>query len=149
MPRGSFGHPGFPRQTLDDLWDSLDATGPCWLFIGEQKPNPVSGYVQLSWTCLPEPTLHRAVWRLLVGDIPDGMQLDHLCLVRICCNPDHLEPVTPAENNRRKGSDGYCKRGHPMTPENTVNNGMRSDGKQALLCKACRREYRRERRARH
>lgn len=142
MPRGEnlVGHTGFPRMTLDDLWARLDATGPCWLWVGEQRPNPVSGYVQLSWQCLPEPTLHRAVWRLLVGEIPAGLKLDHLCKVLTCANPDHLEPVTDAENKRRQGGHGRCNKGHPMTPDNTVSNGARP------LCKRCRREYRKQRR---
>lgn len=44
---------------------------------------------------------HRFAWELLRGPIPDGLQVDHLCMNRKCCNPDHLEPVTQAENLRR------------------------------------------------
>lgn len=44
---------------------------------------------------------HRVVYERVVGPIPVGLQLDHLCLVRECVNPAHLEPVTAAENNRR------------------------------------------------
>ena len=44
---------------------------------------------------------HRAAYIVSKGDIPDGLRLDHLCRVRNCCNPDHLEPVTQAENTRR------------------------------------------------
>jgi hypothetical protein len=46
---------------------------------------------------------HRASYTLLVGPIPDGLEIDHLCRVRSCVNPAHLEPVTPDENQRRKG----------------------------------------------
>jgi len=46
-------------------------------------------------------TAHRVIYEREVGPIPDGLQLDHLCRVRICVNPEHMEPVTNAENARR------------------------------------------------
>ena len=68
-------------------------------------------------------TAHRVVWELFVGPIPEGMDLDHLCRNRACCNPDHLEPVTRLENLRR-GLNGvlktHCVNGHEYTPENTI-----------------------------
>jgi hypothetical protein len=48
---------------------------------------------------------HRVVYEILVGPIPSGLQLDHICSVPWCVNPDHLEPVTAKENTRR-GSTG-------------------------------------------
>lgn len=51
---------------------------------------------------------HRYVYELLVGPVPAGLHLDHLCRVKRCCNPDHLEPVVPAVNYRR-GSRGAGK----------------------------------------
>ena len=47
-------------------------------------------------------TAHRVAYNIWTGDIPDGYQVDHLCYNTLCCNPDHLEAVTPAENNRRR-----------------------------------------------
>jgi hypothetical protein len=44
---------------------------------------------------------HRVVYEMMRGPVPDGLELDHLCCVRHCVNPDHLEPVTHAENLRR------------------------------------------------
>jgi len=44
---------------------------------------------------------HRVYYERFVGPIPDGLQVDHLCRVRDCVNPEHLEPVTQAENIRR------------------------------------------------
>lgn len=44
---------------------------------------------------------HRAVYEVVVGPIPEGMTLDHLCRVTLCVNPEHLEPITRSENSRR------------------------------------------------
>ena len=59
---------------------------------------------------------HRVAWEAAVGPIPEGMDLDHLCRVRRCVNPLHLEPVTRSENNRRGLSTrctDTCRSGHP------------------------------------
>ena len=86
---------------------------------------------------------HRVVYELLKGEIPAGLQLDHLCRCRFCVNPDHLEPVTPSENaNRGIGpalthgrplQRAHCRNGHLFTPENlVVINGRH-------LCRICKR----------
>lgn len=74
--------------------------GNCWEWIGAISTN---GYGK---TTISNRTVsaHRAVYVLLVGPIPEGMQLDHLCRVRHCVNPNHLEPVTAKENVRRARS---------------------------------------------
>jgi hypothetical protein len=84
---------------------------------------------------------HRFAYELLVGPIPDGLQLDHLCRNPSCVNPGHLEPVTPRENNLRGETFGarnaaktHCKRGHPFDEENTYVN--KRGGR---CCRACAR----------
>jgi hypothetical protein len=62
---------------------------PCWVWHNATR----SGYGQ-----------HRAYYKRHVGDIPPGMQLDHLCRVRACVNPEHLEPVTLAINCQRNSN---------------------------------------------
>lgn len=49
---------------------------------------------------LPQ-SVHRVAYELLAGPIPEGLTIDHLCGVKHCAAPDHLEPVTLAENSRR------------------------------------------------
>ena len=68
---------------------------------------------------------HRVSYELTYGPIPEGLQIDHLCRVRCCINPAHLEAVTSRENMRRgrgKSLKTHCIRGHEYTPENTYIN---------------------------
>lgn len=77
---------------------------------------------------------HRLSYEALVAPIRDGLQIDHVCRVRCCCNPGHLEPVTGRENVLRGSAAAirYCYRGHPATRENIGPNG---DGKRK--CRLC------------
>ena len=108
------------------LWDFVSVTGFCWNWTGPT----VGPYGKRSGKLA-----HRVVFELLVGDIPEGLELDHLCRNTLCVNPDHLEPVTRAENMRRRSVlYGACKNRHPFTPENTYR---RPSGHR--MCRACNR----------
>lgn len=69
---------------------------------------------------------HRVMYENLVGEIPTGLVLDHLCRIPRCINPEHLEPVTNGANVLRGVSNSavnkrkeFCKFGHEFTPDNT------------------------------
>lgn len=72
-------------------------TTPCWVWHGALNRD---GYGRAP-THIRERSAHRAMYEAVVGPIPEGMELDHLCRVKSCVNPDHMEPVTPAVNVRR------------------------------------------------
>ena len=88
------------KPLADRLFSRIDADGPCWLFQGGLTKD---GYGVIGRGRRGEGSVyaHRAAWELLVGPIPDGLEIDHLCRVRSCCNPDHLEPVTRKTNVNR------------------------------------------------
>ncbi len=89
-----------------------DSNG-CWIFTGALR----EGYGILGRGGRKEGLVyaHRATYTHFVGEIPKGLHIDHLCRVRACCNPKHLEPVTQAENNLRMWKANprtHCKHGH-------------------------------------
>lgn len=132
--------------TTDDLTPATEerfwakvTCGDCWEWTGACGPD---GYGRFKPPNSVPVLAHRYAYELLVGRIPDGLQIDHLCRVRACVNPDHLEPVTQRENilrgeaptavNARKSQ---CKNGHPY---DLLNTYWRPDG--GRDCRVCQRE---------
>jgi hypothetical protein len=115
---------------------SEDENG-CWIWSGALTG---AGYGQLSLNNRKQ-YAHRVSYEAFVGPIPDGLHIDHLCRVRRCVNPAHLEPVTVAENNRRASRRPTCSNGHEMTPENTIWEKQGAGVPLSRRCSACR--YRR------
>lgn len=104
----------------------------CWLWKGCIMRD---GYGKFTVSKKESHLAYRYSWRLFRGEPPVWpMQLDHLCRVRACVNPDHLEVVTQKENHRRHRKP-FCKWGHAMTDENRY--WYSANGKLVHRCKAC------------
>jgi len=117
------------NRVVESPWENLGS--PCWLWLAGVTHN---GYGQITFDG-KHSLAHRFVYELLVGPVPPGLQLDHLCRTRNCCNPAHLEPVTPKENSQR-GTRliTHCPKGHEYTVENTyLHQGRRH-------CRQCDRD---------
>lgn len=122
----------------------IDETSGCWLWNGTLSASPrSSGYALVN-----REYAHRVSYEVFVGPIPEGLEIDHLCRIRHCVNPDHLEPVTRRENllrgdtfAARNARKTHCPQGHSYSGENLyVYKGGRK-------CRTCHREAERRRRA--
>jgi hypothetical protein len=110
----------------------------CWVWQGYKEERGY-GRTKVPGYSLGNAHVHRASYELHIGAIPDGLTIDHLCRVRACCNPAHLEAVTAYENYRRglafeRVKQTHCKRGHELAGEN-----VRVDRKGDRVCRTCHR----------
>ena len=128
---------------MERFWSKVDRNGPipahhqnlgpCWLWKAGKVRDGYGNFRIGEKQVLA----HRWTFERVNGSVPAGMELDHLCRVRHCCNPSHLEIVTRAVNQARgmKAQQTHCKNGHPYDEENTYRkpSGRRD-------CRACVRE---------
>jgi hypothetical protein len=127
------------------LFGRVEITDTCWLWVGSKTP---LGYGHMSFQAKPH-SVHRVAYELCAGPIPEGLTIDHLCRIRHCCNPDHLEavplrtnilrsPIQPSAINARKT---HCKRGHEFTPENTYIRPLPGRKRPNRSCRICIRRH--------
>ena len=124
----------------------VDESG-CWIWQGRIEKN---GYGRV-YVGDEKVGVHRLFYETLVAEIPTGHQIDHLCKVRSCVNPNHLEAVSQYENNMRSDSPAAvnarktsCPQGHPYDEINT-GTWDRGNGRSMRYCRTCRRERHRAR----
>lgn len=129
--------PKKPTPAIVRLLDRVEIMGPmaCWIYPTRNE----SGYgvIGLPGRGGGTAKAHRLAYEHVVGPIPEGMDLDHLCRVRACCNPAHLAPVDRSTNNLRglrHSRQENCKQGHPLSGEN-----LRQTDRQRV-CRTCERQ---------
>lgn len=113
---------------------AIDAVASgCWLWTASRA----QGYGQLKVGGV-RLYAHRYVYEMLIGPIPTGLQIDHLCRIKHCVNPAHLEPVTQRVNLlrgdtivARQATQTHCKRGHPF---DAINTRMCSGHRKCRTC---------------
>lgn len=159
MPRGIYERNEFNITTVplaERFWVKVDkkgpvpnipnwTLGPCWLWLADTGAD---GYARISnkgGTTLA----YRISWEWVNGEIHIDKEIDHLCRVRRCVNPSHLEAVTHQINTLRGDTIpakharvDACPRGHLYTPENTYTT-------QGRQCRTCALERSKQRRHDH
>lgn len=133
--------PGY-AATAVDIQSSIEVDrAGCWLWQRYIKPN---GYGQFVRPVERTRYVHRIAYMTWKGSIPEGLEIDHLCRVRHCCNPEHLEAVAAKVNMYR--SENFtatyartesCPEGHPYDEENTYIRPRNGGGRD---CRKCRTE---------
>jgi hypothetical protein len=88
------------RGSIEErFWSKVDKSEGCWSWTGYVQKN---GYGKFRRDPGPMVTAHRMSYELEHGDIPEGMQVDHMCHTRTCVNPSHLRLLTNKQNNENR-----------------------------------------------
>lgn len=134
----------FTDAEISRFWTKVDKTDGCWLWTAGTQSRGYGAIGYAPWTA------HKFSYLTQVGPIPVGLTINHICGVKRCVRPDHLEAVTYAENNQHAHDTGLaapsplsrtnaakiaCPAGHFYSDDNTYTNpqGHRQ-------CRTCKRE---------
>lgn len=126
----------YTQEHITKFDSKITKTDSCWLWNGYCNEAGY-GMVRINYR---QYRSHRVSYEIHKGLIPDGLELDHLCRVRNCVNPEHLEAVTHKENLRRSAIQissinkhkTHCRSGHEF---NKLNTYHRPTG--GRMCKRC------------
>lgn len=140
------------RPDWERFWSKVDASGDCWLWMGCLNRQGYGNFRSTDSGRAKTMLSHRWAWEALVGPIPAGHDLDHLCEIRACVYVGaHVMPATPARNRTRSGSGiarlnamkTHCSQGHPLFGDNLQLR--MSGGRLIRRCALCHREQERAR----
>ena len=136
-----FSTPVFGDSRLPPRFWSKVKVSPtgCWIWLAAVNNQGYAFFGCRSRGAWRMELAHRVAYAALVEPFPPGTESDHLCRVRACVNPDHIEPVTHSVNRLRGANSSsnrtHCPRGHPYNEANTYHY---PDGRRG--CRTCHRE---------
>jgi len=117
------------------LVSKSDDPDGCWLWTGTTNKK---GYGKCAFNGAKGYLAHRASYTLFVGDVEPGYQLHHVCCVKRCVNPAHLQPVTPKEHviaePSHQANRTHCVNGHLLTPDNLTSYGVKQGLRKCRKC---------------
>jgi len=126
----------------------------CWLWTAGVRDKK-EGYGGFQIKTGVNRRVHQVAYEALIGEVPEDLQLDHKCRLRICCNPAHLEPVAQRINVLRgeglaaqASRRTHCEAGHPYTEENTYMRVRRGRQEASRVCRQCKNAAERQARRR-
>jgi hypothetical protein len=118
----------------DRFWANVDRSGECWLWTGYVKPNGYASFYPGGGRHVSKIYAHRFSYELANSNIPIGAEIDHLCNVRRCVNPAHLEAVSHRENvDRAVARRDRFGCGHEKSTKNSYRKGTYSTCRECAL----------------
>jgi len=136
MAKNSLDYNQF-TELPERFWLYVEKTDTCWLWKGKID----DGYGRF-WIIDKLYLTHRLIYAVLKNKLQNNSQIDHLCKIRNCCNPEHLEEVTGRENTRRGLAKKYntdpskCPYGHVY--DHKIPG--KAEGSVYMVCKTCQKK---------